>query len=99
VPRVAELPKLDPRCAHQVGLWEHELAHASCAAFEEIERQSISVVVEHRGSIEPLRAAGMSTGHDANGRVSGAIAIRDLPKLVAIDDVTAVVFVPPVEPL
>ena len=50
----------------------------------------VSVDVEYTGDLGALRAAGLETGLDRDGTVSGMIAMRDLEALARVPGVVAI---------
>ncbi len=98
------MSKLDPKLRNALVAWrvqcgvEPEVAPRSPEA-QAIADQRIAVVVAYTGDIADLRAAGLDTGFDQGGVVSGHIDMRDVERLEEVSGVVLVEMEPPVLPL
>lgn len=92
--------KLDAMLAHRLFQARHGVAYERCAhvAPRVDLGLRISVDVEHTGDLEALRGAGLDTGLDRDGTVSGIVALRDVEALARLDAVVRIVAEPIAEP-
>jgi subtilisin family serine protease len=95
--------KLEPALQHALAVWRTELGYAAEGnhprlAESEVVGQRVTVIVRYSGDIEALRQAGLQTGYDSGGKVSGSIALADLEQLDAVPGVESVALVPRVKP-
>lgn len=65
----------------------------------DIDARRVSVIVTSTAALSTLSAAGLETGVESGEDVSGIIAFRDLERLAALPEVTAIAMEPHVEPL
>jgi len=91
---VSNLEKLSPSLRHALEVWR-----VRSAASEEMENRQVTVRVEYTGELAELQRAGLSTGYDENGEVTGQIAFRDLERLAAVPGVVRVAMQPNARPL
>src|SRR5262249_11127720 len=95
--------KLESALQHALAVWRTELGHAAAGEHprlseSEVASERVTVVVRFSGDIEALRQAGLQTGYDRGGVVSGSIALADLEQLDAVPGVESVALVPQVKP-
>jgi hypothetical protein len=86
---VSDLDKLAPSLSHALEVWRTRSEGSSGLA-----DSRIAVSVAYTGDVEALRRAGLSTGHDVHGEVSGQIAFRDIERLAAVPGVVRVIMQP-----
>jgi subtilisin family serine protease len=94
------MSKLDARLQRRLADWRRELEQArrsdeGARDPAEIESQSMVVIVTYTGGVEALRAAGLQTGFDRGGVVSGLIALRDVERLDELNNVVSIALEPP----
>ncbi len=98
------MSKLDAKLRNALVAWrvqcggEPEVASRS-PEWQAIADQRITVVVTYTGDIADLQAAGLDTGFDQGGVVSGHIDMRDVERLEEVPGVVLVEMEPPVRPL
>ncbi|HEX6347303.1 S8 family serine peptidase [Umezawaea sp.] len=95
--------KLEPSLQHAVAVWRTELGHAAEGVRPRLagpgaESRRVTVLVRYSGDVEALRRAGLDTGYDSGGVVSGIIALADLDRLDAVPGVESVSLVKPPRP-
>jgi subtilisin family serine protease len=95
--------KLESALQHALAVWRTELDQAAAGTHArlgeaEVASQRVTVLVRYSGDIEALRQAGLDTGFDSGGVVSGIIALSDLEQLDAVPGVESVALVPRVRP-
>ena len=91
---MSELEKLVPALRHALDVWRIRSADS-----EELLNRQITVSVEYTGDVIELQRAGLSTGYDTNGEVTGQIAFRDLERLAAVSGVARVTMQPSAQPM
>jgi hypothetical protein len=96
------MSKLDPALQQALTAWRIKLSHAQSGEYpslsaSEVEASCASVIVTYKDSIAPLRDAGLETGFDSGGVVSGLIEFRNIEKLAALPDVVRIVQEPKVK--
>lgn len=80
--------------------FSNELRHAlevwrvRSAGSTELAERRLTVSVVYKGDVAELQKAGLSTGYDANGEVSGQIAFKDLERLAEVPGVERVTMQP-----
>jgi subtilisin family serine protease len=95
---------LEPALQHALAVWRTELGYAAEGRHprlseSELAGRRVPVIVRYSGDIEALRQAGLDTGYDQGGTVSGTIALADLERFGAVAGVESVALVPEVRPL
>jgi subtilisin family serine protease len=94
---------LESSLQHALAVWRTELDQAAEGVHRrlsesEVAGRRVSVLVRYSGDVEALRQAGMRTGYDSGGVVSGSIALADLEQLDAVPEVESVALVPQPRP-
>ena len=72
------MPKLGPSLQQALAVWRTELGYAAQrdqSARAEVEGRQVTVIVTYQGEVAPLRDAGLRTGFDSGGEVSGRIRL------------------------
>src|SRR5215212_7203302 len=91
---------MDHTLQHAHSVWRTELQQAAdpetAAA---VQAREASVIVHYTGDAQALRDAGMDTGYDSGGRITGSIAFADLERLDATPEVESIELVPEMKPL
>jgi len=92
LPSEAWTLKLDRNISNRLREWRADAAYARCAGTDRrvAEDAVVSVDVEYTGDLGALRAAGLETGLDRDGTVSGMIAMRDLEALARVPGVVTI---------
>ena len=95
------MSKLDAVLQQALTAWRAELAWARSGGHAElkadvVEARRAAVVVTHTGDLAPLRAAGLDTGFDQGGVVSGYALLRDVERLAAVPSVVRIAMQPAV---
>lgn len=94
------MSKLEPALEHALIAWRVQRGgEGPDAPFAEAVADRVTVVVTYEGDIADLRAAGLDTGYDDNGVVTGQIDFADLERLAAVPAVVWIEMEPPVRPL
>ena len=96
------MSKLEPALEHALIAWQVRRGDGSTATPEQaelIDAERVAVIVAHEGDLGPLRAAGLDTGFDQDGVVSGQIAFAELERLAQVPEVVRIDMEPPVRPL
>ena len=96
------MSKLEPALEHALIVWQVRRGDGSTATPEQaelIDAERVAVIVTHEGDLGPLRAAGLDTGFDQDGVVSGQIAFAELERLAEVPEVVRIDMEPPVRPL
>src|SRR5262245_17048864 len=96
------MSKLDPALMHALATWRAELDHARSAQGDgpsaaEVEARRVSVIVTFEGDAAALRDAGLQTGFDSGGKISGLIAFPDVERLEAVPGVKWIAMQPRVQ--
>lgn len=91
---MSELEKLAPSLRHALEVWR-----TRSAVSPELQDSQVTVTVAYTGDVAELQAAGLRTGYNADGKVSGQIEFRNLEQLVAVPGVMRVTMQPNVRPL
>jgi subtilisin family serine protease len=97
------MSKLEPALHQALSVWRIKLGYArsgehSELSESEIEERRVSVIVEYTGDVQALRDAGLQTGFDSGGNITGLIAFRDLERLEAVPGVIRVSKQPQMKP-
>ena len=97
------LAKLDPWLQTRLKAWRSEVDYAHCAnqranERSQIEARLVAVAVKHQGGLSTLAEAGLSTGFDQDGTVSGVIELRRVLTFAALHEVIFVSAEPDVHP-
>ena len=82
---VSNIEKLAPSLQHALEVWR-----VRSAGSKERARDPVTVSVTYTGDLAELQRAGLSTGYDAGGEVTGQIAFQDLEQLAAVPGVVHV---------
>jgi hypothetical protein len=95
--------KLDGSLANAIQKWRMDVCYARGGKYPSLdpaatEARRATVIVSYTGEVEALRAAGLETGFDSNGTISGIIALRDVERLAAVPTVVRIVIEPEVHP-
>ncbi len=95
------MSKLDPYMEQALAVWRvqsrEDSPDARSAAVERERR--VSVTVTYEGDLDALAEAGLATGYDEDGNVSGVIALGDVERLAAVPGVRLITLEPSVKPL
>ena len=89
------MSKLDGGVVHALAVWRAELEYAESGDYPDLDRDLIQhrrvpVLVTYRGDPDELRAAGLDTGFDQGGFVSGQIDLVDIERLESVPGVVAI---------
>jgi subtilisin family serine protease len=79
------LDKLALSLRHALEVWR-----IRSAGSKELEERRIPVSVTYTGDLAALQAAGLTSGHDEHGEVSGQIAFKDVEQLALVPGVVLV---------
>ena len=91
---MSNLDKLAPPLRHALEVWR-----TRSAGSPEFQDRQATVSVEYTGDVAELRSAGLSTGYNSDGEVTGQIEFRNLERLVAVPGVVRVTIQPHSRPL
>jgi subtilisin family serine protease len=96
--------KLETALQHALTVWRTELGQAAegvrlRSTESEIAARQVTVLVRYSGDVEALRQAGLQTGYDSGGVVSGIIALADLEQLDGVPGVESIALEPPAKPM
>ncbi len=101
LPPEAWVEKIDAWLVHVLIEWRRDLAYARCTGTDvraDPDRR-LAVEVEYTGDdLQPLREAGLETGFDRDGVVSGIIPLRAIEALARLPAVVRIRAEPPSEP-
>ena len=87
------MDKLALSLRHALEVWKVRSAGST-----ELEGRRITVIVTYTGAVAELERAGLATGRDEGGEVSGQIAFEDLERLAALPGVEHVEMQPDARP-
>ena len=98
------MSKLEPALQQTLVAWRVQSGEESPPASRTPEQKAIAdrriaVMVTYEGDVAALQSAGLDTGFDQDGIVSGQIAFRDLEHLGAVPGVILIQMEPPLRPL
>jgi subtilisin family serine protease len=97
----AAMSKLDPYLEQALAVWRVQSSAESPDVARAAERRArrVTVIVTYEGELAALQAAGLDTGYDQGGRVSGQIALADVERLAAVPSIIEIALEPTVRPL
>lgn len=86
---------------HHYNVWRARLVGARCneqqGEVARLEAARVTVSIEYEGDVVgSLRAAGLQTGYDSGGSVSGHIGLRDLEQLAGVPGIARLTMQPEV---
>lgn len=89
------MSKLNGTLQQALAFWRSDLAYAQSGDHPEmpladVEQRRVAITVTYTGELDALRAAGMQTGIEEPGTVSGYILLRDVERLEAVPGVSAI---------
>jgi len=89
------MSKLEPTLQQAVAAWRTDVGYAESGehpslSLPEAQSRRVTVIVTFEGDIAALRGAGMETGYNSGGVVSGRIAFADLEQLAAVPGVISI---------
>jgi subtilisin family serine protease len=89
------MSKLDLSLQRAVASWRKQVGNARSGRFPElnlveVEGRKVMVIVTFSGDIAALRTAGLQSGYDSGGLVTGLIAFTELERLEAVPGVISV---------
>lgn len=99
----ADWSRLEPSLQHHYDVWRTRRVGASCNGREgevaRLDAERVTVSVDYEGDVVgALRAAGLQTGYDSGGEISGQIGLRDVEHLAAVPGIVRVTMQPEVHP-
>lgn len=86
---MSDLDKLESSLRHAFEVWR-----MGSAVSPEVQDRKATVSVEYTGDVAELQSAGLNTGYNSEGEVSGQIEFRNLARLVAVPSVVRVTMQP-----
>jgi subtilisin family serine protease len=98
------MAKLESALQHALTVWRTELGRTAESARQlgaepDAAGRRVSVLVRYSGDLEALRGAGLDTGSDVDGLVTGIIALADVERLAELSEVESVALVPRMKPM
>ena len=91
--------RLETSLQHHYDVWRARLMGARCnhqqREIAQLEAERVTVSIDYEGDVVgALRAAGLQTGYDSEGHVSGHIGIRDIEQLAGVPGIVRMTMQP-----
>jgi hypothetical protein len=99
----ADWSRLETSLQHHYDVWRARLVGARCHRLHgevaRLEAERVTVSIDYGGDVVgALRAAGLQTGYDAGGQLSGQIGLRELEQLAGVPGIVRMTMQPEVHP-